>query len=154
MKRPFHHLLLLCSALALCVSAQAKSTARWDHVGLGMSPVEVAEVLGNPLIINGSRGYQQWTFDAGGSVMFHQGTVLHWKLPKGFKAPDPAKAPLIAKHMGGLTPSTTTGEDGTSEAAPPPTAPDMDVPPAFMEDYRGLKPQQPKVRSFEDIVKS
>lgn len=87
--RFLQHILLCC---VLTVSAYGK--ARWNEMDTGKSESDVFKMLGAPLIMHGGRGYMQWTYDAGGAVMFRQGIVIYWNTPVGYTFVPEAPKPI------------------------------------------------------------
>ncbi len=164
MSRPLppSRILLLCCALG----APAFGQSRWEDLSSGMDEQQVSSVLGQPLIVHGSRGYIQWTFDAGGSVMFHQGKVAFWGTPKGHKpAAKPRLMTVFNEPIPGHEPPTVA-PDATTPAPrtvpeSTPTRPAVDTPslisPTTAAPAANSQPrpqEHAKPRSFAEIVRS
>ena len=80
-----HRILALIFTCCFALTGRSEGAPRWEHLAVGMNETEVAAALGSPLIVNGARGLVQWTFDAGGLVMFQQGALLFWGTPRGYR---------------------------------------------------------------------
>ncbi len=145
-------LLLLCSALT-CV-ATARTDSRWEDMSSGLNEFEVSSILGTPLIVHEARGYKQWTFDAGGLVMFHRGAVAYWGTPRGHKpAPKPRLLTVITEPIPGHeVPSVATA----NPAAKTPTETVRRLPVFAAPTATETTTPNVKVRvsSFDEITKS
>lgn len=82
-------------ALLLCATTQASSLfGAWDGMRTGMSRVEASGVVGAPSIASiGRGGFEAWTYEHGGEVMFFRGAVLFWSVPKSGADLAPARKP-------------------------------------------------------------
>ena len=143
-----HRILTLLLTLCFALTGRAEGGSRWENLEVGMNETDVAAALGSPLIVNGARGLVQWTFDAGGSVMFQQGALLFWGAPRGYR-PDPEK------------PATLVAAIDTQ--APVETQPTPTLPPADTSLHGPSSPNTPTLRrpqsnvrvaSFDELRKS
>lgn len=96
--------------------------ARWSEMGTGKTEPEVFAILGAPLIMHGGRGYMQWTYDAGGAVMFRQGLVIYWDTPAGYQpaAPLPVVAATKPALVAPTKPARVPAPAPETEAGPNP----------------------------------
>ena len=137
---------------------------RWENLTAGMTEAEAVAVIGKPLIVHGGRGYVQWTFDVGGSVMFHSGTVLHWNTPRNYR-PTATAGALTTSSVARLSAAalSVTQEKPASDTTPHSTGTGALPPPAITAPTETGAPLQltpaptqrtARVPSFAEIVKS
>jgi hypothetical protein len=147
--------------LTLSLASAARADSGWHDMKTGMNQQDVAIALGQPILVHGSRGYTQWIFDEGGSVMFHRGLVSHWGTPRGFKPLAKNQILIAARTMSHpVKVRATAAETAITEViVTPQTIPAND--PAFIEqDLQNFRPnyqtpeKETKMRSFDEIRKS
>jgi len=86
---PGHAMLIhLRRGLVGLVLAGTCAHAAWTDVREGLDPKEVAEQVGQPLMHSSVRGgkLETWIFDDGGYVLFENGKVRFWSVPRTKKA--------------------------------------------------------------------
>ncbi|WP_221032746.1 hypothetical protein [Actomonas aquatica] len=157
-----HRRLFLLSFICLALAGRAHAESRWDTMGVGLSTTDVAAALGSPLIVHGGHGFEQWTFDHGGTVMFHNGAVMHWNTPRGYRAP--SRQPLVASHMAGLRrPDFSRFTKATAATAVAASTPEttktlvdeFDEPPAPPSDeIAPTQQQRVRVPTFDELAQS
>ncbi|MCX6953213.1 MAG: hypothetical protein NTV51_13760 [Verrucomicrobia bacterium] len=66
------------------VLAGACAQAAWTDMREGLDPKEVAEQVGQPLMHSSVRGgkLETWIFDDGGYILFENGRVRFWSVPR------------------------------------------------------------------------
>lgn len=77
----------------------AESEARWQDLQIGYSVGQTVDLIGEPLLRSKGRGFETWTYDDGGEVLFH-GALIGWTLPVGLRAE--ARSDDIWKQSPGL----------------------------------------------------
>ncbi len=90
MKSNFKRLLMLMTALLLSNGL----CAGWAEMRAGMTPAEVREQIGGPLLQSVGHGglWAIWNFDDGGYVQFEKGVVRWWEPSRGEKGKGKAES--------------------------------------------------------------
>lgn len=81
---------LFAAGLAAASAGVARGAEPWSEVRLGMSAEQAAAVLGEPLLRSGGFGFEIWTYDHCGEVVFY-GPLVGWT--------EPAKAGRAGKSV-------------------------------------------------------
>ena len=141
-----HRILALLFACCFALTGRGEGEPRWEHLAVGMNETEVASALGTPLIVNGARGLVQWTFDAGGLVMFQQGILLFWGTPRGYQ-PTPIENPIEVVTLelpAPVDPAPTSSSTTT-----------LELPPSSPHTPMLSRPQsEVRVATFDELRKS
>jgi hypothetical protein len=75
-------LLFLLGLLVAGPLAADESEQGWKQLKVGMSAVEAATLLGDPILVRRGYGFETWTYDGGSEVLFHKsGTIVGWTAP-------------------------------------------------------------------------
>ncbi len=90
---------LLLSALlapAVCLGA-----SDWSKVKTGITPIQAAEALGQPLIRTYGRGFQVWIYDSHGEIIFAGGPAMGWTqpLPNAESAARPVELDVLIRPV-------------------------------------------------------
>ncbi len=64
--------------VALWGATVAGATPTWEGLKAGLEPNEVRGLLGEPLMINGGRGFEVWIYDEQREVVWLRGVVVAW----------------------------------------------------------------------------
>lgn len=75
---------MLRSVLTVCallLPLASQGAGDWTKVKSGITPLEAAEALGQPLIRTHGRGFQVWIYDGQGEIVFAGGPALGWTTP-------------------------------------------------------------------------
>lgn len=88
---------MLAAGMMMLVLGTATPTAPsaelcWAQVRPGLTPKQVSELIGVPLMRNAARGYERWVYDAGCEVQFVGGQVATWIAPAAKAKPPTAAA--------------------------------------------------------------
>lgn len=59
----------------------AEPSPGWGKLCSGMSQREIVAMLGQPLLRTRSRGFETWTYNSGGEVLFFRGPLFAWTVP-------------------------------------------------------------------------
>ncbi len=96
MKTNFKRLLMLVTALLLGSGLRAG----WADVKEGMTPAEVREQIGGPLLQSVGHGglWAIWNYDAGGYVQFEKGVVRWWEPSRGERVKPMSAVPAKGKE--------------------------------------------------------
>jgi len=91
-----------CLALLLGTATPAApgDGIHWTQLREGLTRGQVADLLGQPLMRNASRGQERWVYDAGCDVQFENGAVKWWTAPRTITPAAPAvshRAPAPAR---------------------------------------------------------
>lgn len=73
--------LTLCRLLLLLLLSGSATAADWSRMKFGLTAVETAACLGEPLMRTSGQGFEVWIYDAQAEVIFY-GAVVGWTSPR------------------------------------------------------------------------
>lgn len=70
------------SAILVPLVLASAAHADWNDLRLGMAAPAATHCVGVPLMSTAARGYDMWTYDAGGYILFEGGVISYWHAPR------------------------------------------------------------------------
>lgn len=119
-----HTVLRLALICLLPLPSLTAAGGPWTQLKLGMSAVQAANLLGDPVLRSAGRGFETWTYDDGAELVLH-GTVVGWTAPASaglrMRSQDVWLSRPAGRHYATLHAVLT--DPARPVVAPPPPAP-------------------------------
>lgn len=71
------YLIIRIALLLMLPSALARAADAWAQLKLGMTPDQAVAVLGEPILRSSGQGFEIWTYDSRGELVFY-GPLVGW----------------------------------------------------------------------------